>query len=206
MNEDIRRIVTQLAELEEQLKDRLHAQETQVLYVLEGKRVRFDRDVREAHRRLRTGVLRWLRHSDLRHVLSAPFIYGLILPFALLDLAVSLYQAVCFRLYRIPRVERSRYVVVDRHQLGYLNGIQRLNCIYCGYANGVVAYVREVASRTEQFWCPIKHARRVVGQHRRYARFLDYGDGEAFAEQLDELREQLRREPGYRARDVVPRA
>jgi hypothetical protein len=33
------------------------------------------------------------------------------------------------------------------------------------YANGVFAYVREVGSRTEQYWCPIKHARRVLGVH-----------------------------------------
>ncbi|MEE4300749.1 MAG: hypothetical protein V2J24_15020 [Pseudomonadales bacterium] len=192
MNEEIRALVGKIAALEEELRDRLHEQETRVLYELDGRRVRFSAEVAAAQRRLRVGTLRWLAGSNLRNLLSAPFIYGLVLPFALIDLAVTVYQHVCFRLYRIPLVRRSRYVLVDRHQLAYLNSIQKLNCVYCGYANGVVAYVREVASRTEQFWCPIKHARRVTGQHRRYARFLDYGDGEDFEARLAALRAELR--------------
>jgi hypothetical protein len=31
--------------------------------------------------------------------------------------------------------------------------------------------VREVASRTEIYWCPIKHARRVLGPHPHYQGF-----------------------------------
>ena len=30
------------------------------------------------------------------------------------------------------RVRRSRYFVIDRHHLAYLNGIEKLNCVYCG--------------------------------------------------------------------------
>jgi len=33
---------------------------------------------------------------------------------------------------------------MDRHHLAYLNVIEKLNCEYCGYANGVFAYVREI--------------------------------------------------------------
>jgi hypothetical protein len=43
----------------------------------------------------------------------------------------------------------------DRRKLAYLNAIEKLNC---DYANGILTYAREIASRTEQFWCPIKHA------------------------------------------------
>ena len=92
----------------------------------------------------------------------------------------------------MPRVKRTEYVVVDRHQLAYLNGIQKLNCIYCGYANGVVAYTREIVSRTEQYWCPIKHARHVKTPHELYRQFLDYGDADGFRERLDGYRERLR--------------
>ena len=67
-------------------------------------------------------------------------------------------QAICFRSYRIPRVRRMDYIRLDRSQLAYLNWVETLNCLYCGYANGVAAYVREIAGRTEQYWCPIKHA------------------------------------------------
>src|SRR5690606_26877042 len=125
---------------------------------------------------------------------SAPFIYALIVPLVFLDLLLTLYQAVCFRLYRIPRVPRERYIVIDRHQLGYLNILERLNCAYCGYANGLLAYAREIAARTEQYWCPIKHARRVLGSHARYARFLDYGDATDYETRLARLRQELREE------------
>jgi hypothetical protein len=56
--------------------------------------------------------------------------------------------------------------VFDRYHLAYLNVLEKLNC---AYANGLIAYVREIAGRTEQYWCPIKHARRVIGAHSHYA-------------------------------------
>jgi hypothetical protein len=59
-------------------------------------------------------------------------------------------------------------VVIDRHRLGYLNPVQKLNCVFCGYGNGVIAYAREITARTEQYWCPIKHALKVKGSHDRY--------------------------------------
>ena len=93
-----------------------------------------------------------------------------------MDIWISLYQWVCFRVYGVPRVRRQDYLIIDRHRLGYLNGIEKLNCVYCGYANGLFAYLREIAGRTEQYWCPIKHARKIRQPHSRYPRFLEYGD------------------------------
>jgi hypothetical protein len=84
-------------------------------------------------------------------------------------------------------------VVIDRHHLHYLNILQKLNCVYCGYVNGVISWARELASVTEQYWCPIKHARKVRGSHTRYAQFIDYGDAEALAVRVVDLREELRR-------------
>ena len=40
-------------------------------------------------------------------VLTAPVIYAGILPFALLDLFVGIYQAVCFPIYGIAKVKRG---------------------------------------------------------------------------------------------------
>lgn len=94
---------------------------------------------------------------------------------------------------RIGRVRRADDIVFDRHCLGYLNEIQKLNCLYCGYGNGLIALVREVAGRTEQYWCPIKHARRIQGAPDRYARFLDYGDAAAFQARFQELRDDITR-------------
>ena len=148
-------------------------------------------------RRYRTGLLRYLVQARLPVVLTAPLIYAGWLPFALMDLFVTLYQWVCFPVYRIPRVRRRDYVVFDRADLPYLNLIEKFNCLYCSYANGVAAYAREVSARTEQYWCPIKHARHVRAAHERYPRFFDHGDAEAYRQGLERLRRQLEdaREP-----------
>lgn len=113
-------------------------------------------------------------------VFTAPVIYSLIFPLLLLDLFVTIYQAICFPVYGIAKVRRHDYLIFDRYHLGYLNALEKLNCAYCSYANGLIAYVREIAGRTEQYWCPIKHARRVVGAHQYYAQFHDFGDATAF--------------------------
>jgi hypothetical protein len=47
-----------------------------------------------------------------------------------------------------------------------------------------------VAARTEQYWCPIKHARRIQAAHDRYPKFFDHGDAEAYRQGLARLRRQ----------------
>ena len=194
MTDKINSLVDKIAALEKQLLDELREQQDQFQYRLEGRRVKFEQTVLQAHRKLKVAVLPWLRNSLLRNVISAPFIYAMVVPLAFLDLSVTLYQHICFRLYRIQRVDRDRYIVMDRHQLAYLNGIEKFNCLYCGYGNGVIAYAREIIARTEQYWCPIKHARRVVGTHRRYHKFASYGDADNYKPQLLKLRDELREE------------
>lgn len=190
----VRELLAQISTLDDELRDALHAQQTRLHFAIDGRRVSFNREVQAAHRRLRVGVLRFLRQSPPRHVVTAPIVYAMIVPLALLDAAVTVYQAVCFPLYGIPRVRRSRYIVIDRHHLAYLNAIEKANCMYCGYANGLLAYAREIVARTEQFWCPIKHARQVLGSHARYARYLDYGDAEGWEAGLAEQRRRMRAE------------
>ena len=145
----VRAILSRMADLEKELEDELHRREDQVLYQISNRKVRFEAELRAAHKRLRFGLATWLTQSELRNVLSAPVIYLMALPIALLDLSFSFYQVVCFALYGISKVDRSRFIAIDRHRLAYLNHIEKLNCVYCGYANGVLAYAREIAVRTE---------------------------------------------------------
>lgn len=194
MTDRISTLVDKIAKLEKQLRDEIKEQEDRFQYRLEGRRVKFEQSVLEAHRKFKVAILPWLRASLWRNVFSAPFIYAMIVPLAFLDLTISLYQQLCFRLYDIQRVDRSRYVILDRHQLAYLNGIEKFNCIYCGYGNGVIAYAREIIARTEQYWCPIKHARQALGTHRRYDKFANYGDADNYKPKLLKLRDELRNE------------
>jgi len=191
-------LLERMAGLERQVHVELNRAGERWRYRIEAGRVRFEHDVHAAHKRLKQSVPRFLRESEAVTIAIAPVIYSLVLPIALLDLWVTVYQAICFRAFGIARVKRSAYVVIDRQHLAYLNGIEKLNCVYCGYANGVFAYVREVAGRTEQYWCPIRHARHVPAPHPHYRRFVDYGDAEGYKRRLIPLREELRKEPRVR--------
>lgn len=179
-------------ELETELDQVLDQKREQFRYSLLKGRIRFDAEARKLQREYRTGLWRYIAGARIAHLLSAPVIYSLVPAFALLDLMVTVYQALCFPLYRIDRVRRGDFVVIDRQHLAYLNALEKLNCVYCGYGNGVIAYVREVAARTEQYWCPIKHAQRARDPHRHSAEFSDYGDAEAYRGRLKALREALR--------------
>jgi putative component of membrane protein insertase Oxa1/YidC/SpoIIIJ protein YidD len=75
--------------------------------------------------------------------------------------------------------------------LAYLNVIEKVNCAYCSYGNGLMAYAREIVARTEMYWCPIKHARKVLQAHPYYAGFVDYGDAQSYQNELERLRTQL---------------
>lgn len=194
MNETLSELLAKIDRLEDEIEGELVKRRAQFQYTLHDKTIRFEEQVLDAHRALRKGLGRFLFDSGLASYLTSPFIYAVVIPIALLDLLLGLYQAVCFPVYGIPFVRRDRYIVLDRHHLAYLNAIEKLNCVYCGYANGVIAYAREVASRTEQYWCPIKHARRVASPHRRYHHFLEFGDGEGYRRRLQELREAVRAE------------
>lgn len=156
----------------------------------ELQRIRFAEEVLRQQRRYKIGMFRFLRRSRFLVVLSSPVIYLGWIPFLLMDLFVTLYQAICFPIYRIPKVKRSDYLVFDREDLPYLNLIEKFNCFYCSYGNGVAAYAREIAARTEQYWCPIKHARRLKQAHDRYPGFFEYGDAEAYRQGLNRLRRQ----------------
>ena len=139
----------------------------------------------------RVSLLRYVANARPLILLTAPLIYSMIVPFALLDLGVTLYQVVCFPVYGIARVRRADYMIFDRARLPYLNLVEKLNCAYCSYANGVIGYVREVAGRTEQYWCAIKHSKTVPAAHDHYEAFTSYGDAGAFETKRAALRDQL---------------
>jgi hypothetical protein len=196
MAETARDEITQLAgsirALERQLEVALAKRRIELNYAVHDGVVHFEQVVIARHRLLKAQLLRYILGARPAMILTAPAIYGLIIPLVLLDLFVAVYQAACFPVYGIPRVRRRDYLAFDRGQLAYLNGLEKLNCEYCAYANGLLAYVREVASRTEEYWCPIKHARRVLGVHPRYGSFVDYGDAEAYRHDLERLRAEAR--------------
>jgi hypothetical protein len=181
----IDQLVAKIKSLEEELEAELAIRRTKLNFRLEGGRALFEQEILRAHRELRTGLARYVLHAGILHVVTAPVIYSLIVPLLLLDLFVTVYQAVCFPVYGIEKVRRADYLIFDRSQLAYLNLLEKINCAFCSYANGLVAYAREIAGRTEIYWCPIKHARRVIAAHEGYTEFAEFGDAEAFRKRRD---------------------
>jgi hypothetical protein len=188
MNEKITQILAQMAALEDELRSAVHEQESRMFFSIKGKRVEFERSVKAAHRKLKKNVFKWLVTNRPQNLITGPIIYGMVLPMLLLDLLVTLYQWTCFPIYGITKVRRKDYIVFDRHHLGYLNFIEKFHCTYCEYGNGLMSYMAEILARTEEYFCPIKHAHKILGTHKRYNRFLDYGDAADYERKLEEFR------------------
>lgn len=184
MNEHVATLVQKVRALESEIEVEVAKRRAELRFGLERGKVAFEEEVRRRHKELKVALTVYVLNARPLVVLTAPLIYGLIVPIILLDLSVMLYQSVCFRAYGIARVRRRDYLVFDRYHLSYLNVLEKVNCAYCSYANGAIAFAREVAARTEQHWCPIKHARRVIGAHEQYREFLDFGDAESYRDWL----------------------
>ncbi|MCA6216362.1 hypothetical protein KGA65_07405 [Ideonella sp. B7] len=191
MTERLQALLQRLHEVETDIEQEVarHREELQVRLTETG--VQFEQSVLARQKALRRRLGRYVADAPPLFVLTTPVIYAGIVPFLLLDLFVTLYQWICFPVYGIAKVRRAEHLVFDRGSLAYLNLIEKLNCAYCSYGNGVLAYAREIAARTEQYWCPIKHARRVLGSHPHYRHFTDYGDAQAWLQELERLRREL---------------
>jgi hypothetical protein len=191
MNGKIGDILERMKALESELEQELATRREQFRYTLENRKVHFERDILAQQKKFRAGLLRYIFTARPLHALTAPVIYAVAIPLVLLDLMVTLYQTVCFPIYGVPRVKRSDYLVFDRHHLAYLNLLEKVNCFYCSYANGLIPYFAEVVGRTEQYWCPIKHASRMHAGHSRYRLFSEYGDAEGFRRDLEKIRKDF---------------
>lgn len=191
MNPRISEILQRIRALEAELERELESRREAFQVRFEHHRVRFAQEILQRQKQFKTNLIAYLLQGNLRHLLSAPIIYSMIVPLAILDLSITLFQRLCFPLYRIQLVKRSDHMAFDHRHLAYLNLLEKFNCLYCSYGNGVVSYTREIIARIEQYWCPIRHARCLLETHSHYNQFVDYGDAEAYRRDLAMLRKQL---------------
>lgn len=190
MPEQIDNLVRRIKELEEELENEFKNKREEFHFTIAAKRIHFAEAVALQQRKFKIGLFHYLATAKPLNILTAPIIYAGFVPFLCIDLFLSFYQGTCFPIYGIPKVKRTEYMNFDREDLPYLNLIEKFNCFYCAYANGLSAYAREIAARTEQYWCPIKHARRIKAAHGCYPSFFDHGDAEAYQQGLERLRRQ----------------
>ena len=187
----IKEIFEEIKRLEKELIIEIQKNEEEFFYKIKGKKIYFEEKTKKYQKTFLVNVVTYLSNASFLNILTVPFIWSCIIPAILMDLSISIYQFVCFKIYKIPKVTRSEYIIIDHHSLSYLNLIEKINCIYCGYFNGLIAYAQEIAARTEQYWCPIKHARKLATVHSRYHKFLDYGDCQDYQMRLEALRKDF---------------
>lgn len=185
-------LLSEIQALQERVTEEVSKEADELGYSIKRGRVNFKNEVKQRHRELTKKIKDYFAECTWLGLLVSPIVYSLIIPVVLFDIFIFFYQLICFTVYGIPKVRRRNYVVVDRHKLQYLNIIERFNCVYCGYTNGFLSYAQEVAARSEQYWCPIKHARKLEAAHSRYYDFLPYGDADAYVNELDKLKKKLR--------------
>jgi hypothetical protein len=192
MSKRVEEIIAQMNELENELLEEFKKKENQFFYKIENGKAKFRREVIEEGRSKIISSIKYLASFPIAVILTIPFIWSMMIPIVITDIFVTIYQAICFPIYKIPKVKRKDYVVMDRYDLFYLDRVERINCWYCEYFNGVVAYVREIAARTEQFWCPIKHSTPIKDKHSRYDNFFDFGDYKTYTQSLKKRRSDFK--------------
>ena len=190
MNDRIQEILDEIEEMKAKLVEEVAAHEKHISYEINNGYVQFEKNVLDKQKENMKNLLAYFRDIPLLHLLSSPIIYAMVIPAIFFDIVLFLYQQIIFRIYKFKFVKRSDYILFDRQYLGYLNPIEKLNCMYCSYFNGLMHYAAAIASRTELYFCPIKHAKKVMYEHEYYQVFLTYGDEEAFQTKLKALREE----------------
>ena len=127
------------------------------------------------------------RRKPFRHLISAPFIYAVFIPLVLLDIILEIYHRICFPLYELPYVKRKKYIkIIDRYKLRYLTCLQKINCMYCGYANGLLHYAAEIVVRSEKYWCGIAHQKtKGFVEPKHHKEFVKYGDEKEFRKRFE---------------------
>ncbi len=155
-------------------------------------KVNIRKELKEKRAKFKLWKLSWVKTFfplKIKYLLSAPFIYGMIIPGIIFHFGLEIYHQVCFRVYGIPRVKSKDYFIYDRHHLPYLNWFEKLNCLYCSYFNNLLRYATEISGRTERFWCPVKHATHLTKPHSQYNKFADYLDPKDFRQKWEKLRD-----------------
>ena len=156
---------------------------------IEWRKIIWNKEKKEELKKEKKSILDSIFSATIREILSIPFIWMMLIPAIFLDIWLLIYQQTALRLYKIPLVKRSDYIIFDRWQLVYLNWIQKIDCLYCSYFNWVMQYSVEIAWRTEKYWCPIKHASKKAWEHAWEEYFADYWDPKWFKETFWNVKE-----------------
>lgn len=121
MNEHVTTLMRTIQALESEIEVEVAKRRAELRFGLERGKIAFEEEVRRRHKELKVALGVYVLNARPLVALTAPLIYGLIVPIALLDLSVMLFQAICFRAYdragpaaRLPRLRSSPFVLSQR--------------------------------------------------------------------------------------------
>lgn len=85
------------------------------------------------------------RLGHFRTALGALLMYSTVPLFLLLHTTVALfmYRKILRPLLKLPMLYSRDYVILDRYNLSSLHWFDRLNCLFCEYANGITQLVQD---------------------------------------------------------------
>ncbi len=190
MSDKIREMIEEIEAMKARLGEEIAQQEKDISYEIQNGYVKFEKEVLDKQKENMKNLLTWFRDIPVLHLFASPLVYVMLIPAILFDIILFVYQQVIFRIFKFKFIKRSDYILFDRQYLGYLNPIEKLNCMYCSYFNGLMQYAAAIAARTELYFCPIKHAKKVAYQHDHYDEFFSYGDEDEYQEKLEALRKK----------------
>ena len=194
MSDKIKEIIEEIEAMKVKLGEEIAQQEKDISYEIQNGYVRFEKEVLDKQKENMKNLLAWFRDIPLLHLLASPLVYVMLIPAILFDIILFIYQQVVFRIFKFKFIKRSDYIRFDRQYLGYLNLIEKLNCMYCSYFNGLMQYAAAIAGRTELYFCPIRHAKKVAYEHDYYDEFFRYGDEDEYQKKLEALRKKSQME------------
>lgn len=182
MRSKINQLLEEIDNKKKELLEEYHKLLDKYSFEFKNWKIVFAKDKKASDKKKKKSIWNSISTTTLRDFLSIPFIYSMIIPVVFFDIFLFIYQQTAMRLYWIPLVKRRDHITYDRKELAYLNAPQKFNCLYCSYVNGFLSYASEIAGRTEKYWCPIKHAKKMRWEHYRHKYFADYWDNAWFFE------------------------
>ena len=194
MSDKIKEMIEEIEALKLKLGEEIAQHEKDLTYEIQNGYVQFEKEVLDKQKENMKNLLAWFRDIPLLHLLVSPLVYAMLIPAILFDIILFVYQHVIFRIFKFKFIKRSEYIRFDRQYLGYLNSIEKFNCMYCSYFNGLMQYAAAIAGRTELYFCPIKHAKKVAYEHKYYSEFFRYGEEDKYQKKLETLRKRFQKE------------
>ena len=71
MNDRIRNLLNQMNSLEDEMRTALQNQETKMFFEIKGRRVEFEKAIKQTHRKLKKNFFRWLVAGQIKAGSSA---------------------------------------------------------------------------------------------------------------------------------------